>query len=62
MFLGCDFIVVIRASERAVSYRSADSCCTPFAADQENVAPAENKIPSRGRGIAYIPGMTLRAS
>lgn len=46
----------------AISYRGANSYYTPFAAEQENVAPTKNKIPSRGRGIAYIPGMAVRAS
>ena len=46
----------------AVSYRGANSCYTPIATEQENVAPTKNKIPSRDRGIAYIPGMAVRAS
>lgn len=45
-----------------ISDRVANSCCTPFATEQENVAPTENKIPSRGRGIACISGMAVRAS
>lgn len=53
--------MVTRGYELAVSYRGANSYYTPFAAEQENVAPAKNKIPSRGRGIAYIPGTAVRA-
>lgn len=44
------------------SCRGTNSCCTCLAAEQENVALTENKIPSRGRGISYIPGMAVRAS
>lgn len=44
----------------AVSCRG--SCYTPLVAEQENVGSTKNKIPSKGRGIAYIPGMAVRAS
>lgn len=37
------------------------SCYTPLVAEQENVGPTKNKISYKGRGIAYIPSMAIRA-